>query len=838
MSSRSLGTLTLELIAKIGGFEQGMDRAARTSDRKGREIAKAAKERAKETEQAWSKVGDLIGKAISAVTVGVVFKKFISETRDAEQEQVQLAAVLKSTGEAAGWSQEKLNDMAESMSKASIFSGGDINKAQTTLLEFTGIVGDTYPKALQYAADMATRRGMEIGAAAEVIGRALDSPKDGMSALSKQGFKFTEDQKALAERLQETGRTAEAQGIILQALETTYGGAAAAARDTFGGALSALQNTINDLLTGDTGSMKKLKASVEEMNSTLASPETKAAIHTLIGWMTDLSTAVVRGTANLIAFINAKNKLALLTGSDEFGKLAGAAAEHSHHLKILTERYERYQEALSRDPGNEQLIRNLARTRKSIDETQAKALAATAAVKDYANAQSPLEVAPKPSDEKVIPIDATGEAARAKAAKAAAAASEAAAKKAIAAEKAEREKAKTFIQGLNDQIAKTQELTSVEDVLRQMREGKITLNDTERDRAMGLATLIDMQKDLTKQRERDLAMSNAQTSAQREFNAELDRYAAELRGMGMGASVREKLAGVNQIGDKYAGQRDRLEDVRREAQLKGEWKPEAQAQYERELELIDTFHKKSLSAYETYYAQMREKQGDWNVGASEALANYLESNRNVAAQSEQLWSNAFRSMEDALVGFVTTGKLDFKSLANSIIADMARVEAKKFMTKALEGAGGSGSWMKAIAGLFGFSEGGYTGPGGKHQPAGIVHAGEVVWSQNDVRNAGGVGVVEAMRRGTRGYADGGVVGSGAGRVPFLDSAVAGAGGRVIIQNFAGVDVSSREQPNGEGGVDTVVMLRQLEGAMASNVAAGAGPLHRAMSQQFVRAGAR
>jgi tape measure domain-containing protein len=56
-----------------------------------------------------------------------------------------------------------------------------------------------------------------------------------------------------------------------------------------------------------------------------------------------------------------------------------------------------------------------------------------------------------------------------------------------------------------------------------------------------------------------------------------------------------------------------------------------------------------------------------------------------------------------------------------------------------------------------FDVGGYTGPGGVKQPAGVVHKGEVVWSQRDVARAGGVGAVEAMRLGYRGYADGGFV---------------------------------------------------------------------------------
>lgn len=72
---------------------------------------------------------------------------------------------------------------------------------------------------------------------------------------------------------------------------------------------------------------------------------------------------------------------------------------------------------------------------------------------------------------------------------------------------------------------------------------------------------------------------------------------------------------------------------------------------------------------------------------------------------------------------------------------------------------GSNQLMGAIGkGSFGlWSDGGFTGWGGKYEPAGVVHRGEVVWSQEDVARAGGVSVVEAMRLGRRGYANGGAV---------------------------------------------------------------------------------
>lgn len=60
---------------------------------------------------------------------------------------------------------------------------------------------------------------------------------------------------------------------------------------------------------------------------------------------------------------------------------------------------------------------------------------------------------------------------------------------------------------------------------------------------------------------------------------------------------------------------------------------------------------------------------------------------------------------------------------------------------------GGGALLAAFALIKGFSDGGYTGPGGVNQPAGVVHKGEVVWSQADISRFGGVAAVEAMRRG-------------------------------------------------------------------------------------------
>lgn len=201
----------------------------------------------------FAKFGTLAGISVfGAIAAGI--SKIATETANAQREQAQLAAVLRSTGEAAGWSREQLNKMADDLSKKSVFAAGDITNAQTRLLSYTGIVGKQFPKAMQATIDMATRMGMTVEQSAETIGRALDIPSQGLTALTRQGFRFTEAQKELVKEMEATGRTAEAQDIILKALESSYGGAAEAARNTMGGAMQALRNSMDDLFeASDTG---------------------------------------------------------------------------------------------------------------------------------------------------------------------------------------------------------------------------------------------------------------------------------------------------------------------------------------------------------------------------------------------------------------------------------------------------------------------------------------------------------------------------------------------------------------------------------------------------------
>lgn len=278
------------------------------------------------TSKSFSSIGAIATGTFLGVSIASVIGKVVTETRNAEQEQAQLAATLQSTGNAAGYTQEQLNDMAQAMSHASTLSGGEINQAQTTLLAFTNIVGDQFTDALQAAIDMSARTGMSVVSAAETIGRALDVPSQGLSALSRQGFRFTDEQKKLAEQLESTGKTAQAQGIVLGALKESYGGAAQAARDTFGGAITGLQNTLSDLMTGGDGSLDGATDAVNDLASTLQSEEVKKAFADFVSLITDTIKELARLTADFAAAARA---------ADGFIGVLGAFSPSSGNISSL-----------------------------------------------------------------------------------------------------------------------------------------------------------------------------------------------------------------------------------------------------------------------------------------------------------------------------------------------------------------------------------------------------------------------------------------------------------------------------------------------------------------------
>jgi lambda family phage tail tape measure protein len=122
----------------------------------------------------------------------------------------------------------------------------------------------------------------------------------------------------------------------------------------------------------------------------------------------------------------------------------------------------------------------------------------------------------------------------------------------------------------------------------------------------------------------------------------------------------------------------------------------------------------------------------WTDGATRFLQDYVAESNDAATATERAFANAFSGAEDSLVGFISSGKLEFQGLADSILADLARTTVRQTVTAPLAG-GLQGAF--AGGGLFGlFHQGGVAG----EHPPGARYADAAVFEHAPRYHGGGV----------------------------------------------------------------------------------------------------
>lgn len=186
-----------------------------------------------------------LGGAIGGMSAALAYS--VKQAAEAERVDAQLAAALESTHGAAGMSAKALEDMAISLSHVSMMDDEAIKKGEALLLTFTKVGKDVFPGAMQAALDMSTALGTDLQSSVIQLGKALNDPIRGVTALQRVGVSFTESQRDQIKTLVETGHALEAQKLILDELSTEFGGQAAAAADTYAGSVAQMQNELNNL---------------------------------------------------------------------------------------------------------------------------------------------------------------------------------------------------------------------------------------------------------------------------------------------------------------------------------------------------------------------------------------------------------------------------------------------------------------------------------------------------------------------------------------------------------------------------------------------------------------
>ena len=193
-----------------------------------------------------SKLGVGLSASITAPFVAMATAG-VAGFREQEKAIAQVEAGLKSTGNAVGFTSEKLQAMAADLQSNTLFGDEVILKDATAqLLTFTNITDENFARTQEAALDLATRLDGDLKGASIQLGKALNDPIANLSALSRSGIQFSEDQKAVIKSMAETGDLAGAQTIILDELNKQYGGSAKAAAEADGG-FTQLANTFGDI---------------------------------------------------------------------------------------------------------------------------------------------------------------------------------------------------------------------------------------------------------------------------------------------------------------------------------------------------------------------------------------------------------------------------------------------------------------------------------------------------------------------------------------------------------------------------------------------------------------
>jgi hypothetical protein len=187
-----------------------------------------------------------INRLVGGIGLAYLGKQAIRGAMEQERAENTRNAVLRATGEAAGFNAAQLNEMASALQRTTKYGDELTIASQGILASFTNVRGKAFERTIKAAGDLAAVMGGDLKSSVYTLGRALNDPAVGLSLLSRQGVAFTAQQQAQIKLLVEQNRLFEAQAIILAEVERKFGGAAAAAAKG-SGQFRQLGNSIGDL---------------------------------------------------------------------------------------------------------------------------------------------------------------------------------------------------------------------------------------------------------------------------------------------------------------------------------------------------------------------------------------------------------------------------------------------------------------------------------------------------------------------------------------------------------------------------------------------------------------
>ncbi|MFI2810138.1 phage tail length tape measure family protein [Microbulbifer sp. JSM ZJ756] len=187
-----------------------------------------------------------LGVAIAGVTA--VMYKGIRAGEEMERQQLKIEGLLRATNNASGRTAAQLDQQARSVARNTLASVSGIRDAQAVLVTFKSVQEESFDQAIRLSQDLAAVMGGSAKSAALQLGKALEEPSTGLTALRRAGVSFTEAEKEQIKVMEDAGRVADAQRMILAKLSAQVGGAGTAEAGGLSGQVDTLRQNWQEFL--------------------------------------------------------------------------------------------------------------------------------------------------------------------------------------------------------------------------------------------------------------------------------------------------------------------------------------------------------------------------------------------------------------------------------------------------------------------------------------------------------------------------------------------------------------------------------------------------------------
>lgn len=667
MAAQSLGTLTLDLIAKIGGFVGPIDKAARQTEVSMKQIKVS-------TIAAGVALGEMAAKAITSVPG--MMEKLITGAADSAQEIANLSRVaglsttdfqkLAAGSSTVGVSSEKLSDILKDVNdKVGDFlntGGGPLQDFFSNIAPKVGVTADQFRKlnsadALQLYVSSLQKANASQNEMTFYMEAIANDATGLLPLLRNNGSAW----KALGEQ-------AEAAGMILSGDTIAAGLQFNAELQQLGQYLDAVKTSIAaEFLPVVAQFGRDIQSAAKEAGG-LGQVTQKAgmAIVETTAFIADAGDGVVRvfdSVSNTLVGMYATavfhiSKLMSQIGgalSHLPGAVGDAFAEDSRNLAAEAQQYlEIAQQAAGAIQDN--LERPTAGNRFKTYMADAKA----------ASAEYDRLFGDKGSTGTGTGIDATAAKKSADAAKQAAAAQ----KKIDDAYRSTATDIQRQIDLINTSTDATKDATQADKLRFEIASGKLVgINAAQQKRLLSLADELDALEKLKKANE-DQAKVVSYIATLRQNNATAKSgLDMELSGVGLGAKARDRMRESLQIQQDFNQQMAALQEQYQSKDISKDL-------YDQETQALANALEERQAMQEDYYRKQDEQLGDWIAGAKDAWADYSDSAKDLSGQMYEVTSNALSSLQDELVNFAKTGKFNFSAFAEGIGEDLLNMLVK------------------------------------------------------------------------------------------------------------------------------------------------------------------